>query len=248
MKTTTHPSSCGSTAIDLLKATVGTRLCIAAGMVFLGGSHASANLLLLDDFNDGSTSGWTVQTSGSQSESGGVRSGWSTSLETMDGIAESTVGVDAIHGGGGVAYVALVTLYNDLSDNLFVKLQDNDGNGSFDSVFFYHGNNLSDGLVGADYYDLSFEVSSTYFQLTNNLDGTVSAFVQATGDVIDGTLTNSYTGTGTGLGFYGNGQADNFYGGPAAVVPEPSSSAMFGIGALGLFGYSRRRRQTSAAA
>jgi len=32
------------------------------------------------------------------------------------------------------------------------------------------------------------------------------------------------------------------------AVPEPSSIAMFGIGALGLFGYSRRRRQTSAAA
>ncbi len=32
-----------------------------------------------------------------------------------------------------------------------------------------------------------------------------------------------------------------------AAVPEPSSIAMFGIGAVGLFGYSRRRRQTSAA-
>ena len=30
-----------------------------------------------------------------------------------------------------------------------------------------------------------------------------------------------------------------------AVVPEPASIAMFGIGALGLFGYSRRRRHTS---
>jgi len=36
--------------------------------------------------------------------------------------------------------------------------------------------------------------------------------------------------------------------GGGAVVPEPSSMAMFGIGALGLFGYGRRRRQTSAAA
>ena len=34
----------------------------------------------------------------------------------------------------------------------------------------------------------------------------------------------------------------------AVPIPEPSSMAMFGIGALGLFGYSRRRRQTSAAA
>jgi len=33
----------------------------------------------------------------------------------------------------------------------------------------------------------------------------------------------------------------------ATPVPEPSSIAMFGIGALGLFGYGRRRRQTSAA-
>ena len=34
--------------------------------------------------------------------------------------------------------------------------------------------------------------------------------------------------------------------GGGAVVPEPSSMAMFGIGALGLFVYSRRRRQTLA--
>ena len=34
----------------------------------------------------------------------------------------------------------------------------------------------------------------------------------------------------------------------AAVVPEPSSLALLSIGALGLLGYGRRRRQTSVAA
>jgi len=36
--------------------------------------------------------------------------------------------------------------------------------------------------------------------------------------------------------------------GNATLVPEPSSLVLGAIGALGLFGYSRRRRQTSAAA
>ena len=48
--------------------------------------------------------------------------------------------------------------------------------------------------------------------------------------------------TGTANILYEVGDA----GTPA--VPEPSSIAMFGIGALGLFGYSRHRRQTPAAA
>jgi len=41
---------------------------------------------------------------------------------------------------------------------------------------------------------------------------------------------------------------DTFLQITAVPVPEPSSLAMFGIGALGLFGYGRRRRLTSAAA
>ncbi len=52
-------------------------------------------------------------------------------------------------------------------------------------------------------------------------------------------------------GGYGQrrGALDNVsLSGTASVIPEPSSLAMFGIGALGLFGYGRRRRQKSAAA
>ena len=67
-----------------------------------------------------------------------------------------------------------------------------------------------------------------------------------------------------GVAFAGTARSVDFGGAPAqvgfdnitfgrevpvgGVVPEPSSLAMFGIGALGLFGYSRRRRRQKSAA
>ena len=55
-------------------------------------------------------------------------------------------------------------------------------------------------------------------------------------------INSNYGDTLLQVGEFAFGTAD------LAVVPEPLSIAMFGIGALGLFGYSRRRRQTSVAA
>ena len=82
-----------------------------------------------------------------------------------------------------------------------------------------------------------------------------TGFNFAYGDYGTGNWTNGTTLTGTledGTAF--NNDVTIFSSGtvtlaaPATAVPEPSSIAMFGIGALGLFGYGRRRRQTSAAA
>ena len=68
------------------------------------------------------------------------------------------------------------------------------------------------------------------------LDGATLTGTLADGTAFDNNVYISLSGTVT-------------LAAPATTaVPEPSSIAMFGIGALGLFGYSRRRRQTSAAA
>jgi len=203
-----------------------------------GGTQANAGVGLVDDFNDGSTDGWTVQ-NGSIFEMGGLMSGDNSSLALMDGMSGTQIGVDAVMG-NNVNYVALVLNYTSLSDNLFIKIQDNNGNGLFDRIFFYHGNNGSDGLIGADFFDFSFEVSSSYFEVTLNGDGTVIAYVEATGDFFGGTLTNAYGGTGIGLGFFGsgaNGGADNFY-----IVPGPGALALLALGAVGI----RRKRKRAA--
>jgi len=75
------------------------------------------------------------------------------------------------------------------------------------------------------------------------------------GDYGTGNWTNGTTLTGTladGTAFDNHvdihQSATVTLAAPVTAVPEPSSIAMFGIGALGLFGYGRRRRQTSAAA
>ena len=153
---------------------------------------------------------------------------------TYNGLQSNKLAVDAI-ANPGVDYVALVLNYSNLGDNLFVKIQDNNSNGLFDRVFFYDGNNGSNGLVGTDFFDLSSEVASTLFTVTDNGDGTVTASVGATGDVFGGTLTNSYTGTGVGLGFFGNAEANNFYA-EVEKVPEPltilGTTTALGFGAL----------------
>jgi len=105
--------------------------------------------------------------------------------------------------------------------------------------------NISGGSIG-DYLDADEDSEVTIFGTGFNFGYGVYA---------DGDLLDEATLTGTlsdGTAFNNQVKIDRSatvtLAAPAAVVPEPSSLAMFGIGALGLFGYGRRRRQTSAAA
>jgi hypothetical protein len=210
-----------------------------ASMAAAFGLNAQAAMTVADNFNDGTFSGWTTQ-AGTLTESGGTLTGSDFSLATLDGASATSVGVDAL-AGGGVSYVALVLNYSNLSDHLFVKLQDNTGDGLFDRVFMYHGNGFSSAVTGSYYFDLSTQVQSSYFEASvNNVTGIVTAKVGATGDVFSGTLTNSYTGTGVGIGFYGNATASNYY--VQSAVPEPEALAMLlaGVGVVGVMVRKRR--------
>ncbi|MHB9879760.1 hypothetical protein ACSMXM_08855 [Pacificimonas sp. ICDLI1SI03] len=177
------------------------------------------------------------------------------SVATLNGASATKIGVDAKSSGGAIQYVALVMNYESLTNNLFVKMQDNNGNGMFDRVFMYHGNNYSYNAVqGYNYFDLSFEIEESFFELTDNLDGTISVFIEETGQTVTRSLVSPFSGTGIGLGFYGGATVDNFYtnGGlalePVAAVPAPAALGLFGLGlfGLGLLGLGARVRRRPA--
>ena len=221
--------------MNTVKGIVTSAICCSVMVLSCANAHA---LTLLDDFNDGNLAGWTAL-NGSLAETGGQFSGSSNSLATMDGQTGSSVGADVVASGGhSTSYLALVLNYNSLADNLFVKLQDTNSSGLFDTMVLYHGHNSgSPAIVESTFFSLTTEVGATYFEVTDNGNGTLTASVDASGDVFDGTLINAYTGTGVGLGFFGNDAADNFY-----AIPEPSTLAFTALALLSL-GITRRKRQ-----
>lgn len=144
---------------------------------------------------------------------------------------------------GAFSYAALAigTSGTAPGQGLFVKVQDNNGDGLFDTYGFYTGNNQSSGFSGAMFGVLDNPISRAR----------VSAYVD--GDVVrlgidsdfDGfsNATTSANGVGElalsdrfGFGISGGAYADNY---SATAVPEPASLAAIGVGLAAL----RRRRR-----
>ena len=118
---------------------------VAAGLL-LGGVAAGQG----DNFNrpDGTNMGpnWNEVTGDWRIENEMARSQPSafTDLMTFNGYNSTQPYVEAevyYLGSARVTYAALVSRYLNLSNNLFIKVQDNNSSGDFERVFFYYGNN-----------------------------------------------------------------------------------------------------------
>ena len=107
--------------------------------------------------------------------------------------------------------------------------------------------NISGGTIDGDLFAFKSSVVTIY-----GTDFNFDDFDYDDGSELDGEMLTGVLADGMPINWlvFIHQDAMVFLDDPAnmAAVPEPSSLAMFGIGALGLFGYSRRRRQTSAAA
>lgn len=205
----------------------------------LGNNNAFSSLQLVDDFNDGDTSAWTEVNGYSIWESGGLM--WAN-LAIMNNQSSKSIGADVVGWDSHMGYMGLVLNYSAI-DNFFVfVISDNNSNGLFDRVYFYKnyvGFSPASAVEGQYYENLSVEVVSTYFEITDNGDGTITGSIDATGDTWTKTLNSSYTGTGIGLKTYYT-KADNFYADP---VPVPGAIWLLGSGLVGLAGFRRKQKK-----
>jgi len=197
---------------------------------------------------------WTEQWSDWQIEDGHARSaaGPNCALMTVDGFEstdpylEVTVRYDLTI---RPTYVALVSLYLDNEHNIFIKIQDWDYDGLFDTVYFYMGNNSQEpwGDMERGYDD--WEDLAPYFSeariatsvigdeifvaIDRDFDGNPDPYSVYSRDQIP----RGQLGVGVGLGGYDRAWADNFL-----AVPEPATLALMGLGTGALL-LARRRRK-----
>lgn len=154
--------------------------------------------------------------------------------------ANTAVSFDVFNQSASVTYAAAVLGYTSQVSSIFVKVQDNQANGTFNRAFFYIGDNGAGGGFG--YEDLNpFTSARVYVWFT----GTVAFLgIDTNFDlVLDQTYSRDYGssvwGTGAGLGVYGDGKIDNYGVAPLPGFPEPASLAVLGLGVAALL---RRKR------
>jgi hypothetical protein len=195
---------------------------------------------------------WTVQTGAWRIETNQARS--STNL-TMDlalfntASSNGTISADIFYTGNPrITYCALVAGFSNVANNVFVKLQDDTGSGSFNAVYFYYGNNGGPwpGMTGGasslavtpfTQARVTLLLSNNFaiLEIDRNFDGTPENVITRGG------LPAASLGYGAGLGGFNNATFDNFHVGagwqPIAINPSNSGAFANGVwaGSIALF-------------
>jgi hypothetical protein len=137
-------------------------------------------------------------------------------LATYNGAKSDSACADVYTNGAAIQYVAIVLGYRNLSNNIFVKVQDNTASGSFNSAFAYRADNDVTRPLGTgnDYKVLtpfsSAEIYVTWSGSTVKLEISTKFNNKPQQKWVIHGVSTAGLGKKIGLGMYGGDYADNF--------------------------------------
>jgi len=157
----------------------------------------------------------------------------SANLATYNSLGANQIEADvSLSPGGGLQYAGLVLNYDEGVNDLFMKVQDSDGNGTFDVGACYTGNN--DVGFGLGYFALDAPFTRAHMTVMVNSNREVYFLLTE----INGGLSSQYyicsgapaaEGYGVGIASYHGGRVDNFQ-----VVQDYKDNFNRANGSLGL--------------
>jgi hypothetical protein len=187
------------------------------------GTQATGGADNFDRANSGDLgAGWTLQAGAIGIDGNRAHGLVNLSMSSINGVndnyATSTMSCKVDNGNAGLTYVALVAGFSDTSNNVFVKIQDNNSDNLMDRVFFYYGNNGGNWGSSTWYYDLAVPTATAtvhlhfdnggdraVFTVDNDTSGNSEVFY---GDNLLGVAGG--LGTGFGMGTFGLVYADDY--------------------------------------
>lgn len=144
--------------------------------------------------------------------------GWSAHTVFAAPYASTVVRADWSMNGGGGDRISLIAGVDPVTwQGIEVRIADNDGNGTADRVFFNAAVNAGNWYGGSTFAILTNQIvagRATLWFSNGGDTANLEIFDPATGGVevvsAGGILQNPPTGTAVGLGYFGNGWADDF--------------------------------------
>jgi hypothetical protein len=195
---------------------------------------------ILDDFNraDGPIGSQWTDRAGTFSIVSQAAQGGLLALATYNGATSNTLEADVEATGTALQYVGLVLGYADITNNYFLKVQQQDGLGTFDHAACYYGNNGTG--FGLGFFPLDAPFTRAHMKVSLSGSTVTMTFSQIDG----GTGSQTYVcngapssgGNGIGIAGYDGGYAriDNFAGedgsSPYTVVQTTSVPDVNGNG------------------
>jgi hypothetical protein len=196
-----------------------------AGITGLGLASAPSALAFncshrLDNFNRSNSttlgSAWTERSPGIGIQNDrATNPKFTTALATYKGAKSDSACLAVRANGDKIQYAGIVLGYNNLANNIFVKVQDNAENGKFDTAYAYRGDNTTQPLgTGSDSKSLTpfkrAEIYVTWSGSTVKLEISTSLNGKPQQKFVIHGVSTAGLGKKIGLAMYGGTLADNF--------------------------------------